>query len=306
MLAMRPQGRRMQYTYQTRQQTVMTVSAQKQPLLQPSYSEEDGIRQVAAIIIQTYWRSYVASICYFQSISDVIVVQSVSRRWLVRRKMGMERTPEWHRVGSITAGPHNRYHSNPQRHGGRFVKLGSFEAGVDGSMASSNKKMSSLGESTVPSIPFCILADDDPDQPPSLTPPRKGKLQLQETGHYEDPSRFGGSKDSWQENGHGRKSSVSHASSYYNRSHRTTASNSDSVRGQSAHSTNRPTARSNGEGSSSPPAQLTTVPGCAQEVPRSKGWNPEEEIDKEGTRNLLMAWKQRETKTFSIQSRSEL
>ena len=267
---------------------------------QPSNAEEAGIWQVAAIIIQTYWRSYLSRICYLQSVADVVVVQSVARRWLTRRwlRNGMaSQARQTNRRVSTTARSHIRQNSAVSRGAGRFAKFESFESrnlssfGAGESMASSNRKMSSLDESA-PSVPFRILADDDPDEPPSLTPPRKGKnyQMQQQTGHFEDPSRFGGSKNFWRGYDRGSKSSVSHT--------QPTASHN------MQNSSSPPRAVIDQQGNQSSPTSSNTGSPRNKDIPRSKGWNAQEEIDKEGTRNLLMAWKQKDkANSFTIRPR---
>ena len=297
---------RMQQKLQQKQQRLRAKPPQRE-FLQPSTAEEAGIWQVAAIIIQTYWRSYVSRICYLQSVSDVVVVQSVARRWLTRRWLGKcmaspaQRNNQW--ATTTVSRPHSRQSSTPLRGGGRFAKFGSFESrnlsslGADESMGSSNRKMSSLDES-VPSVPFRILADDDPEQPPSLTPPRKGKnYQVQQQpGHFEDPSRFGGSKNCWK--GYDRGSSTAQSSISYNQPAVT-----NSVNG--SHTPARSVGNQHGDQLLPTANSAAGSPGSAKEVPRSKGWNAQEEIDKEGTRNLLMAWKQKDkANSFTIRPRN--
>ena len=267
---------------------------------QPSNAEEAGIWQVAAIIIQTYWRSYLSRICYLQSVADVVAVQSVARGWLTRRWLRncmASQARQTNRRVTTNARSHIRKNSAVSRGAGRFAKFESFESrnlpsfGAGESMASSNRKMSSLDES-VPSVPFRILADDDPDEPPSLTPPRKGNYHMQQqTGHFEDPSRFGGSQNCWKGYDRGSKSSVSHTE--------TTASNY----AQNSSSPPRPVSYHQGH-QSSPITSDTSGSPRNKDVPRSKGWNAQEEIDKEGTRNLLMAWKQKDkANSFTIRPR---
>ena len=48
-------------------------------------------QEVAATFIQSQWRSYDAQMNYINTLADILIVQSVARRWLVLRKLGRRR-----------------------------------------------------------------------------------------------------------------------------------------------------------------------------------------------------------------------
>lgn len=48
-------------------------------------------QEVAATFIQNQWRSYDAHMNYINTLADILIVQSVARRWLTLRKMRGER-----------------------------------------------------------------------------------------------------------------------------------------------------------------------------------------------------------------------
>jgi hypothetical protein len=324
--------------------------------VQPSEPEEARIHHVGAIIIQTYWRSYVCRIYYYQSLTDVITIQSVARRWLAVRRLG--NGPMGRQAG---IGARNRCSKPPRpqsklvsKCGGRFAKIESFESRNLSSLAAesqslgSSKKMNSLDDS-VPSVPFRILPDDDPSEPPSLTPPRKARgqnskmtygdsgttrlphtqktAQNEEQGHFEDASRFGGRKNEW--NGSGASGQYATNGSYgSNESNSAVSSSGGSKKSRPyAYSENSKWNRqvandsynrqpNNGSGAyhatgrsttqyESPGRNAAAAPAFAKpNIPRSKGWNVDEEIEKEATRNLIMAWKQKDqANTFTIRPR---
>ena len=49
---------------------------------------------MAATFIQSQWRSYDAQMNYINTLADILIVQSVARRWLVLRKLGRRRRLE--------------------------------------------------------------------------------------------------------------------------------------------------------------------------------------------------------------------
>lgn len=235
--------------------------------LQPSGEEEAGIWYVGAIIIQTYWRSYVSRVCYLQSLCDVVVVQGVARGWLTRR---------WLDRSSSTSGK-NKQERNPfarlqqssvARNAARFSKIGSFESrnlsssGAEESSGSSNRS----------------IAGSDPKQT---------------RGHFDDPSRFRGQNNVWDRSAIMANRNVSGNSQGGKSFHK--------VPGNNWNKPGNPQARSSPAGIGE---QQGLPIGQPKEVPRSKGWNAQEEIDKQGTRNLLMAWKQKDkANTFTIKPR---
>lgn len=232
------------------------------PLMQPSSMEEARIWHVGAIIIQTYWRSYVCRICYLQSISDVIVVQSIARRWLTQRWLGL---------GRGTSGP----------------VTGAF-AQNQGTMKDTHYAYKSQGQHSISTPPL---------------PQARAQQQHAQQGHFNDPSRFGGARTVWkagtnpvtQYNGTPNRANDPewHSDGYSNRAqrHRQHYATNATV--------NRPSPRSS---PSHQPDRMRS--GSNGEAPRSKGWNADEEIDKQGTRNLLLAWKQKDkANTFTIRPR---
>jgi len=44
-------------------------------------------QEIAATFIQSQWRSYDARMNYINSLADILIVQSVARRWLILKKM---------------------------------------------------------------------------------------------------------------------------------------------------------------------------------------------------------------------------
>lgn len=67
---------------------------------------------------------------------------------------------------------------------------------------------------------------------------------------------------------------------------------------------NNPQGATNRPANNTASARQITIETAPKEAARSKGWNVEEEIDKKSTRNLLMAWKQKDkANTFVLGSR---
>lgn len=232
------------------------------PLMQPSSMEEARIWHVGAIIIQTYWRSYVCRICYLQSISDVIVVQSISRRWL---------TQKWLGLGQGMGEPATR--------------------------------ASARNEATISNTHH---ANDAHGQHSSSKPQRPQARQQQQhaqQGHFNDPSRFGGARTVW-------KAGTNPVTQHIGTPNRSNVpgwqldGHSNSVQRNRQHSgTNAAVSGESPRSSPSPqPERMRNASNV--EAPRSKGWNADEEIDKQGTRNLLLAWKQKDkANTFTIRPR---
>ena len=60
------------------------------------YSAEDNLDEyvcVAATIIQTFWRSYDSQMNYLHTMADVLIAQSVARRWLASKVVASMRVP---------------------------------------------------------------------------------------------------------------------------------------------------------------------------------------------------------------------
>lgn len=306
---------RLQRRRQLQQEKRRAKAAPERP---PPSAEEAGIQQVASIIIQTYWRSYFGRACYLQYIADVTLMQSVVRRCLAKRQTAKVKRGASNKIGRAPRHPHRDVTSS---YGANFKKIESFESRnvssmvPEGSVGSCNKKTNSVDDS-VPSVPFKMLAEDDTDQPPSLTPPRKAREKStgRSPSHFENANRFGGvRKAPWNSSGASGQYAVTSSGSYengivesqsdvssggwYNRNGaRKISSDSYSVeKGKWDEKANQK------PGDNQVSDQTSAV---AKDIPRSKGWNVEEEIEKEATRNLIMAWKQKDkANTFTIKPR---
>lgn len=251
---------------------------------QPSSIEEAQIWHVGAIIIQTYWRSYLGRIIYLQSLCDVITVQSVVRRWLTYRWLGRgRRGPESIRR---TNQPYVRPHKPTTPGSAHYSKFDSLEPKNQSLLSPED---SQLGHSPNPS-------------------PAKDQQMRSQQGHFNDPNRFGGSRSVWKK-GTMPKTSRGGSKSPSNESRHSPTSHSRQNQFQNQGGPSPYTGNSKWNNSPHPathrqtsPIQDTSLPNSgAKQAPRSKGWNADEEIDKASTRNLLMAWKQKdEANTFTI------
>ncbi|CAB9529208.1 myosin, heavy chain [Seminavis robusta] len=274
----------------------------------PSCMEEARIWHVGAIIIQTYWRSYVGRICYFQSLADVVLVQSVIRRWLTRRRFAgairqrgaYQSWPTRNQPQQVQSKP-----SSGSAVSSRFVKFESFDS----------RNVSSLGADE--SVPFRNMSEEDADQFPSPIPTRLPNQPHQHQsqqhrqvemdgydssqhygrGYFEDASRFGG-RNVWSKSG-GPPTNEADFGDRYSPCHgQEGASKPDGPITYGAMIKDRQS------GSPQAPSQVP-IQQQRSPVSRSKGWNAEEDIDKESTRNLLQAWKKKDkANSFTIRPRS--
>lgn len=346
---------RMERRRQIQQEKRRAKAAESQ---HPYTEEESNIAQICSIIIQTYWRSYFARMCYLQDIADIMIMQSVVRRWLAKRHLNAKMQSSPSQSGSTIAedrimanGMENPRQSQTvsSRIGARFQKFEGFESrhalsvGHYESTGSSSRKTHNSVDDTVPSVPFKMLPEDDPDQPPSLTPPREAK-QAQTAkcspSHFDNVNRFGGPRAGLDASGASPQHAVApnssfervltekqdtmpasnwsggrntvgnnHGNNFYEQRSKWGEKHCDSGITATIHYPGSQNSQENdfhkrkGEGC----GNLSQPSAAAKEkISRTKGWNVEEEIEKEATRNLIMAWKQKDkANTFTIKPRSE-
>ena len=265
----------------------------RSPPASSTYPPTLKVANICAIIIQTYWRSYVCRICFFQSLADVVVVQSVVRRWLTWRRLAQAFDNREVREQQTSNYPHALT-------GGRsahFVKLESLDSG--------NESVSAAGKKRQTSVPFRILSEEDVEQAPIPRQPsipshqkrpfqqtdpriqreRQNDQQACSNGHFDDPSRFGGSRDVWSRSG--ATKAVLHKQSHLHGSGRPDNGGHE----HAAPASRRIGSQGHIGGTSSLSHQRTL---SSEQYARSKGWNAQEEIDKEGTRKLMNQWKQKD------------
>jgi hypothetical protein len=240
------------------------------------------VARIGALIIQTYWRRYVCRICFLLSFADVVVVQSVARRWLTCRRLAPARAS---------------YRRNSSK---QHVKLRNSQTEVVRSFAQFDKPESlnprflsaarAAAEDSQASVPSRNLPDEDAEQTPIPARPYHGvererhKVQQLGPGHFDDPSRFGGSRDVWNRSGAAKETVLSPTNSYWHGNPR--------VESISSHELATAAARQYGSQGGSNTGNHRTI--SSKQYARSKGWNAQEEIDKEGTRKLMNQWKQKD------------
>lgn len=299
----------------------------------PQSLEDAGLQQIASIIIQTYWRSYYGRACYLQYISDVIVLQSIARRWLVQQQRQKNRSAPINAGQSRNVEQPRPLNSSPnvaisQEFGS--VELQNLSSVVcDESFQSSNKKTFHGGtDGSIPSVPFKMLPDDDPEEPPSLTPlkkPRNNEEKQHSPSYFNNVNRFGGMNRSvWSASGSSGQYAVASRSSDANEkgcgmppghwSGRNGCNGNNAFSSEDKWTEDRKNMSSLGdqEGDCKPGNRQQAEKSWKQPqasvdctTPRSKGWNAEEEIEKEATRNLIMAWKQKDkANSFTIKPRT--
>jgi IQ calmodulin-binding motif len=241
------------------------------------------VAKICSIIIQTYWRSYVGRICFLQSLADVVVVQSAARRWLTYRRLA---------TGRLPARGSDRRNSRKQH-----MKPQYSETEVVRSFAQFAKHPAAEGSQTF--VPLRNFSDEDAEQAPIpaqpyLQPYRDverdvHKIQQQHShGHFDDPSRFGGSRNVWNRSGAANEVVLSQSNSYRHGKPRVESSSQELTM-----ATSRQYYGSQGS------SRAVVSNGnhrtiSSEQYARSKGWNAQEEIDKELTRNLMSQWKQKD------------
>lgn len=56
-----------------------------------SVRRQQEVREYSAVALQSNWRRYIAQLTYQFDVIDIIIVQSVARRWMVRRELAAVR-----------------------------------------------------------------------------------------------------------------------------------------------------------------------------------------------------------------------